>query len=110
MSLKGKPTPSVPPPLKNTATAPLIYFDTAPIYGVLGGNLQIDIAAQVLVPTSSGSIYSDQVCVAHLRCSHQAALMLMDTLTKALDMHAKTKTNVGIATNGELERSPLLSS
>lgn len=116
MSIRHNPKPSTAPlpVLKNTALAPIVYFDTAPACGCLNGNIEIELAARVLVPNPSGGISSDMVCVAHLRCSQESAMMLMDMINKALDIHLK---NVAVRdaemrkeTDAEPPRSPLLNS
>jgi hypothetical protein len=108
MSLKVKSPPAPPPMLKNTATAPILYFDGVPTYGIFAGNLEIDLAARVLVPKSDGNIGGDMICVAHLRCSRQAATMLRDTLNNVLEMLAKSEMTDLQRAMHEGERSPLL--
>jgi hypothetical protein len=41
------------------------------------------------MPKADGSVAADMSCAAHLRCSPNAAIMLIDALTKALDMLSK---------------------
>jgi hypothetical protein len=89
MSIKGKPTSGPAPLLKNASAAPFVYFDNVPVYGTLYGNFEIELAARVLTPKPDGSVTGEMVCVGHLRCSAGAALILVDALTKALDMHSK---------------------
>lgn len=86
MSIKGKPTPGPAPLLKNASAAPVIYFDNVPVFGTFSGNLEIELAARLLMPKADGHVVADMSCTAHLRCSPQAALMLVDALTKALDL------------------------
>jgi hypothetical protein len=87
MSIKGKPAaPGTALLLKNTSSAPVIYFDNVPVFGAFSGNLEIELAARLLIPKADGSVVSEMSCAAHLRCSAQAALMLADALTKALDL------------------------
>jgi hypothetical protein len=75
------------PVLKNSAIAPVVYFDNAPVYGSFAGNIEVEIATRVLIPGADGhTILTDMVCVAHLRCSPQAAHLLADSLMKAVDM------------------------
>jgi len=88
MSIKGKPgTP--PPLLKNAAAAPIVYFDNAPVFGTFSGNIEVELAARVLMPKPDGSVVGEMTCTAHLRCSPNAAAILIDRLTMALEMHSK---------------------
>jgi len=93
MSTKPKPpaagTPGAAPLMKNAANAPLVYFDNVPVFGTYAGNLEVELAARQLVPKPDGSVGADMACTAHLRCSPQAAIMLIDALQKALDMYSK---------------------
>ena len=92
MSIKGKPPSSAPAPLpllKNAGAAPLVYFDTVPVFGNFAGNIEIELAARMLMPKPDGSVLADMACTAHLRCSPNAAQMLIEALTKTLDMLAK---------------------
>lgn len=90
MSLKTKPGSNAPAPmLKNTGAAPLVYFDSVPVYGIFSGNVEVELAARLLMPKPDGTVAADMGCTAHLRCSSQAAIMLIDALTKALDMMSK---------------------
>jgi hypothetical protein len=74
-----------PPSFKNTDASPFIYFDFAPTFGVLGGAVQIELAARVLVPGRT-EVGVEFVATAHLRCSPAAALDLRNALDQALDM------------------------
>jgi len=89
MSIKGKPVSGPPPLLKNAAAAPIVYFDNAPVFGTYSGNIEVELAARVLMPKSDGMVSADMACTAHLRCSPAAALILADALTKAVEMHSK---------------------
>ena len=86
MSIKVKSPPSPTPLLKNAAAAPVVFFDSAPMFGTMAGVVEVELATRILMPTSSGGITGDALCVGHLRCSPQAALSLIDALTKAADM------------------------
>jgi hypothetical protein len=87
MSIKGKDTPVPAPMLKNAASAPVIYFDNVPAMGGFGGNVEIELAGRLLMPGRDGvSVTIDMGCVAHLRCSRDAAAMLRDSITKVLEM------------------------
>lgn len=89
MSLKGKSTPGTLPLLKNAAAAPLIYFDNVPVYGAFSGNIEIELAGRMLMPRADGAVVAEMACTAHLRCSPNAAVILIEALTKALEMHTR---------------------
>jgi hypothetical protein len=72
--------------MKNAATAPLIYFDSAPVRGSFNGNIEVEVAARYLMPKPDGSVTAEMVCVAHLRCSPQSAAFLIESLQHAIDM------------------------
>lgn len=78
--------PKVLPLLKNTATAPMIYFDQAPTLGVSNSVVEIDLSARVMNLFPGGSVKNDNVCVAHLKCSIEAAVSLREAINKALAM------------------------
>src|SRR4051812_27473256 len=100
MSVKGSRTvSSVPPLLKNAASAPFVYFDAVPVFGTSLGNIEVEIAARLLMPRADQTIGADMASVAHLRCSPQAALALADALTKAVDMLKQQR----IAENADLK-------
>lgn len=88
MSLKGKSV-ATPALLKNAGTAPIVYFDSVPVYGVFSGHVEVELGARLLTPKSDGAVAGEMSCTAHLRCSPAAALALADALTKALDMMSK---------------------
>lgn len=89
MSIKGKTSAAPPPLMKNAATAEFIYFDNAPLYGIFGMGVEVELTARILTPKSDGTILGEAVCTGHLRCSPQAALTLADSLMKAVEMHRK---------------------
>ena len=72
--------------LKNAAAAPIVYFDGVPVYGTFGGNVEIELASRALLPKADGGVAVDMVCVAHLRCSPQAAAGLINALQHAIEM------------------------
>lgn len=88
MSIKGKTTGAAAPLLKNASAAPFVYFDNAPLYGVAGMGIEVELTAATIVPKSDGAVTREAVCVAHLRCSPQTALGLIDSLQKAVRMHS----------------------
>jgi hypothetical protein len=95
MAITHKSPPGTSPMLKNTATAPFVYFDNAPVFGIFSGNIEVELATRLLMPKPDGSVAIDMSCVAHLRCSTAAALVLIDALTKALDMVSKQQAERG---------------
>lgn len=106
MSLKGKSAPSTPPLLKNAALAPIIYFDSIPVFGALGGNIEVELAARLLMPKSDGSVAADMNCTAHLRCPLLAAMALRDALDKAIAM-ASPRPSKSLAINGDDDDEPV---
>ncbi|OAF17643.1 hypothetical protein [Bradyrhizobium neotropicale] len=66
--------------------APVIYFDGASCFGHHNGAIQIELAANLLMPIGA-AVRVDVVQTAHLRCSPGAALALREALDKALAMH-----------------------
>ena len=89
MSLKTKPPASPLPLLKNAGAAPLVFFDSVPVYGNFAGNVEIELAARMLLPKPDGSVMIDMACTGHLRCSIPAAKMLAEALTNAVAMFEK---------------------
>lgn len=65
--------------------APIIYFDGASCFGHHNGAIQIELAANLLMPVGA-AVRVDVVQTAHLRCSVAAALALREALDKALVM------------------------
>lgn len=111
MSLKHKPaSPSQPlPMLKNVGAAPMVYFDTVPVYGTFGGTIEIEIAARMLMPKPDGSVFVDMASAAHLRCSPGAALQLAASLQNAVEMHKKQmeQQSAVVADDGDDKRETL---
>jgi hypothetical protein len=79
-----KPTPA--PLLKNAAAAPFVYFDAAPTLGLNNAVVSVELAAQITLPKPDQQVQTDLVCVAHLRCSLNAAMNLREALDKAIAM------------------------
>jgi len=72
---------------RNDASAPLIYFDTAPAFGVMGGVIEIELTARTLLPNFSGGPLSTEIIpTARLRCSPGSAAQLVEALSKALEL------------------------
>jgi hypothetical protein len=79
--------------LKNAHTAPVIYFDGAPVWGTMNGVVELGLACRVINPTADGSaVHADASCVAQLRCSATAAANLRDALNGALAMFESAST------------------
>lgn len=89
MSVKQKPTAALLPLLKNAGAAPLVYFDNVPVYGNFGGNIEVELAARMLLPKPDGSVMIDMGCTGHLRCSIHAAKMLAEALNIVVAMFEK---------------------
>ncbi|OSI27991.1 hypothetical protein [Bradyrhizobium canariense] len=66
--------------------APIIYFDGASCFGHHNGAIQIELAANLLMPVGA-AVRVDVVQTAHLRCSVAAARALREALEKALAMY-----------------------
>ena len=82
---QGKPTPLVQS--HGGDVAPFIYFDGAVAFGVIGVNVQIELAANVVVPVSANGkseVRTRSIVVAHLRGSHAVMAQLADAIEKAL--------------------------
>jgi hypothetical protein len=67
-------------------TVPIIYFDFAPTFGHLGGNIQIELAARIVLPLEDGTIDNPMIETGRLRCSKTAAVSLKNALEQALKM------------------------
>lgn len=78
--------PKVLPLMKNTATAPMIYFDGAPTLGLSNSVVEIDLSARVMNLYQGDRVTTDTLCVAHLKCSIEAAVQLRTAINKALAM------------------------
>jgi len=62
--------------------APFTYFDGVTTYGVNFGAIQLELAANIIVPDSTGpnGTRTDVVVTAHLRCSPNAAADLKQAI------------------------------
>jgi hypothetical protein len=65
--------------------APFVYFDGVSCFGHHNGAIQIELAANLLMPVGAG-VRIDVIQTAHLRCSPAAAIVLREALDKALAM------------------------
>ena len=69
--------------------APFIFFDEAPMSGILPGMVTITLSAKAV--TSNGSkVEAKDVVVAYLRCNRAAAVALRRAIDKALLMGEPT--------------------
>jgi hypothetical protein len=81
------PNKSGIPPYRDVPTTPFVYFDFVPVYGVRNGVIQIELAAQSLIPRpSEGSPEIEIVPVTRLRCSIVALQSLQDAITKLTEL------------------------
>jgi len=82
--------------------APFVYFDGVVTFGLIGGVVQIELAANCRVPAISGDkeqVISRNVITAHLRGSDDAMASLADAIDKALTMR-KSPAKSGSANGG----------
>jgi hypothetical protein len=96
---QAKPTAKQAPAVFGSDAAPVIYFDGVYAAGNCNGIIQIEVAANELVPVGPGSPEIKVKCVAtgHLRCSLPAAKQLRDMLDDAiknLEAPARTENKV----------------
>ncbi len=91
---------SAAPLMKNSAAAPFVHFDNVPVMGTYQGNIEVELASRTLMPKPDGSVIAELNCVGHLRCSVQAAGMLIEALEKALEMHARQMADAVKPANG----------
>ena len=71
---------------ENVDTAPFVYFDISPAHGIMGGAIQIELAARILNAVSDGSVEIKFITTGRLRCSPTAALNLRNAIDAALKM------------------------
>ena len=95
MAKLSKPVklPSVGPTALGAEYAPFIYFDGVSTYGVNFGAIQIELAANIVVPDPTGptGTRTDVMMTAHIRCSPNAAADLKQSIERALEMLAKSQ-------------------
>jgi hypothetical protein len=63
--------------------APFIYCDGIVTYGISNGIVQLELAANSVVPEGTGT-RTDVLVLAHLRCSPDVAAGIRDAIDKAL--------------------------
>jgi hypothetical protein len=69
----------------SSAAAPFIYSDGVTALGFQGGVIQIELAANTIVPDSEGT-KNELLVVAHLRCGPAAAKAIRDAIDRALEI------------------------
>jgi hypothetical protein len=84
-----------PPAVAGGPSAPFIYFDLAPTYGVMAGAIEIELVARILIPSAESQPKAEIVTTAHLRCSPVAAAGLRDAVDKALEMFKQLQEQAG---------------
>lgn len=72
--------------IKNAATAPLVFADSAPALGFANGIIEITLTARLLLPRSDNAVTVEQSATAHLRLSISGAQSLREALDRALGM------------------------
>lgn len=80
------------PAYRNVDSAPHVYFDLVPAFGVMEGAIQIELAGRVISPTDDSGTLIEFVTTARLRCSPAAARQLLESLEKALAMIQQAET------------------
>lgn len=92
--MADEPTPKGPgitvAPI-TSEVAPFIYCDGVATYGHNSGIIQIELAANTIVPLGGNGTRVDVMITGHLRCSVAAAQQLRDSITRALDMSSSTE-------------------
>ena len=68
---------------ENVDTAPFVYFDISPTHGILGGAIQIELAARILNAVPDGGV-EIKFITRRLRCSPTAALNLRNLIGRGL--------------------------
>ena len=81
-----EPTQKPLPVYDNVDTAPFVYFDISPVYGILAGAIQIELASRTLSALADGNVEIKFVTSGRLRCSPTAALNLRNAIDSALKM------------------------
>jgi hypothetical protein len=73
--------------IEGSAVAPFIYFDGVSTLGHLSGIVQIELAANTVVPDGT-STKTEVIAVAHLRCTLAGLAGLKDAIQKIETMFA----------------------
>jgi hypothetical protein len=72
---------------ENVDTAPFVYFDLSPAHGILGGAIQIELAARILNAVPDGGVEIKFITTGRLRCSPTAAMNLRNAIDATLVGH-----------------------
>jgi len=67
------------PPYDDSSNAPFVYFDLAPIHGVMSGAVQIELASRTFAHVD-GVVAVKFMTTGRLRCSPTAAKHLRDAI------------------------------
>ena len=70
---------------RNIDNVPVVYFDVAPVFGVLHGAAQIELASRILSPGRDG-ISVEFHTTARVRCTHEALKSLIRAAEQCLEM------------------------
>lgn len=103
---RGKPPPVVQS--HGSDAAPIVYFDGAVAYGVIGAVVQIELAANVVVPVTvnnKAEIRTRSIVTCHLRGTHVAMAQLADAIEKALMLHGPLDRNAMVEEKHEKEKA-----
>jgi len=84
-------------PVLDLPSAPIIFFEACPTLGNNNGIINVMLATGLVLPAPNNQIASVAVAVAHLRCTVAAAMILRDTLDKALLIGAPVENPQGKA-------------
>jgi hypothetical protein len=88
--------PPLSPNYEDPRTAPFVYFDLAPTYGILAGAVQIELASRILLPTAGG-VMVKFIATGRLRCSPAAAGHLRDAINESLRLLEQPQQGPGVA-------------
>src|ERR1700680_901722 len=80
---------------ENVNTAPFVYFDLTPTHGILGGAIQIEVAARMLNAVPDGGVEIKFITTGRLRCSPTAALNLRNAIDASLKMLEQQQQETG---------------
>jgi hypothetical protein len=83
---------------ENVDTAPFVYFDLSPTHGILGGAIQIELAARILNAVPDGGVEIKFITTGRLRCSPTAALNLRNAIDASLKMLEQPHYRLSVAT------------
>lgn len=59
-------------PVEGALTAPIVFFDDAPAFAIIGGVGRVQLSAYVNEVGQDGNVFTRKVVVAHLRGNHAA--------------------------------------